>query len=115
MAPALHRQVTARSPDQGGTSLIEVSLAHPAQESPELAECFRHEGKECPRCDGSGFRSRKHCEGCGEPSGRPSEGGRVLRGLKNARGKDQPMWCVFCHPEHHFIDAVWSCLERMSG
>jgi hypothetical protein len=38
-----------------------------------------------------------------------------LIGLKNARGKDQPMWCLHCHPEHHFIDSVWSCLERMRG
>ena len=49
------------------------------------------------------------------PSGRPSEGGRALKGLKNARGKDQPMWCLFCHPEHRFLDAVWSGLERMGG
>ena len=91
-----------------------ASLAHLTQEeSQELVECFRHEGEECPRCDGSGFKPRKHCEGCGGPSGRPSEGGRALMGLKNARGKNQPMWCLFCHPEHHFIDAVWSCLARM--
>jgi hypothetical protein len=36
-------------------------------------------------------------------------------GLKNARGKDQPMWCIHCHPEHRFIDTVWFCLERMGG
>jgi hypothetical protein len=36
-------------------------------------------------------------------------------GLKNARGKDQPMWCLHCHPEHRFVDAVWSALERMYG
>ena len=95
--------------------MAEISLARSAQESPELVECPRHEGEECPRCDGSGFRPRRRCEGCGETSGRPSEGGRALMGLKNARGKDQPMWCLFCHPEHRFIDAVWSGLERMGG
>jgi hypothetical protein len=95
--------------------MAEISLARSAQGSPELVECLRHEGEKCPRCDGSGFRPRKRCEGCGEPSGRPSEGGRALIGLKNARGKDQPMWCLHCHPEHRFIDAVWSCLERMGG
>ena len=97
--------------------MAERSLARSAQEeSPEkLVECFRHEGEECPRCDGSGYRLRKRCEGCGEPSGRPSEGGRVLMGLKNARGKDQPMWCMNCHPEHHFLDAHWSCLERLDS
>jgi hypothetical protein len=91
------------------------SLAHPAQKPPELVECVRHEGEECPRCDGPVFRPRRRCEGCGEPSGRPSEGGRALRGLRNARGKDQPMWCLFCHPEQHYLDPVWSGLERMSS
>jgi hypothetical protein len=55
-----------------------TSLAPLAQEAPELVECFRHEGDDCPRCDGSGFRHRKRCEGCGEPAGRPSEGGKAL-------------------------------------
>ncbi len=36
--------------------MAEISLARSAQESPELVECFRHEGEGCPRCDGSGFR-----------------------------------------------------------
>ena len=95
--------------------MAQSSLARSAQESPkeELVECFRHEGEGCPRCDGSGYRERKRCAECGEPSGRPSEGGRVLRGLKNRRDRNQPMWCLQCHPEHHFVDAVWSCLERM--
>jgi hypothetical protein len=89
--------------------MAEISLARPARESPEeLVKCFRHEGEECPRCDGSGYRPRRYCAGCGEPSGKPSEGGRGLMGLKNRRDKDQPMWCLHCHPEHHFIDAVWS-------
>jgi hypothetical protein len=59
--------------------MAESSLARPAQESPELVECFRHEGEECPLCDGSGFRPRKRCEGCGEHAGRPSEGSKALR------------------------------------
>ena len=95
--------------------MAEISLARSAQESLELAECFRHEDEDCPRCDGSGFRLRKRCEGCEEPAGHPSEGGRALMGLKNARGKDQPMWCLWCHPEHRFLDAHWSCLELLSG
>ena len=96
--------------------MADSSLARSAQEPPEeLVECFRHEGEECPRCDGSGYRPRKYCAKCGEPSGKPSEGGRVLMGLKNRRDKDQPMWCLHCHPEHHFVDAIWSCLERMGG
>ena len=95
--------------------MVEISLARSAQESPEMVECFRHEGEDCPRCDGSGFRLRKRCAECGKPSGCPSEGGRALSGLKNARGKDQPIWYVFCHPEHRFVDTVWSALERMGG
>lgn len=79
--------------------MIDVSLAPLAQQSPDLVECFRHEGLECPRCDGSGFRPRKHCAGCGEPSGRPSKGGKALIGLRNRRRKDQPFYCMDCHPE----------------
>ena len=41
-----------------------VSLA----QAPELVECFRHEGDGCLRCDGSGYRPRKRCVGCGEPA-----------------------------------------------
>ena len=32
--------------------MAEISLARSAQESLEQVECFRHEGDECPRCDG---------------------------------------------------------------
>ncbi len=39
--------------------MAEISLARSAQESLELVECFRHEGEECPCCDGSGFRPPK--------------------------------------------------------
>jgi hypothetical protein len=75
--------------------MANTSLAHPAQEeSPELLECFRHEGEEYPRCDGSGFRPRRYCAGCGEPAGRPSEGGKALMGMPNVRGSEQPMWCL---------------------
>ncbi len=95
--------------------MIEASLARSAHESPELVACFRHAGEECPRCDGSGFRPRKHCERCGEPAGRPSEGGRALMGLKNARGKDQPMYCLGCHPEHGGNQEDLAMLERMGG
>jgi len=50
--------------------------------------------------------------------GRPSEGGRALmrlKRLKNARGKDQLMWCLHCHPEYRLMGAVWSCLERRAA
>ena len=101
MAPAVRQHPEARPPGNE-VLMAEISLARSAQESPELVECFRHEGEGCTRCNGSGFRPLKHCEGCGEPAGRPSKGGRALIGLKNARSKDQPMWCLHCHPEHHF-------------
>jgi hypothetical protein len=115
MAPAVRPHPEAR-PAGNEVLMAQSSLACSAQEeSAEVVECFRHEGEECPRCDGSGDRPRKYCARCGEPSGKPSEGGRALMGLKNRRDKDQPMWCLHCHPEHHFVDAVWSCLERMGG
>ena len=54
MAPAKLPPPEART--KRSTLLTEVSLARSAQEeSPELVECLRHEGEDCPRCDGSGF------------------------------------------------------------
>src|SRR5215203_2210085 len=114
MAPAVRQHPEARPPGKE-VLMAESSLACSTQESPELVKCFRPEGEDCPRCDGSGFRPRKRCEGCGESAGRPSEGGRALKGMTNVRGWDQPMWCLFCHPEQRSLDAVWSSLERMGG
>jgi len=65
----------------------------------ELLRCFRHEGEQCRRCDGSGYRPRKYCASCGIPSGRPSKGGKALMGLRNCRGWDQLFYCLGCHPE----------------
>ncbi|WP_047866609.1 hypothetical protein [Rubrobacter aplysinae] len=80
--------------------MIEDSVAQGhGPQNPEQAECFRCEGENCRRCDGSGWRNRSRCAGCGEPSGKPSEGGKALGGLRNRRGKDQPMYCMECHPE----------------
>ena len=59
-------------------------------------KCFRCAGDKCPKCDGTGYRERKRCEKCGEPSERISEGLRPLVGLKNARDGG-PFYYVGCH------------------
>jgi hypothetical protein len=78
----------------------------------KLGRCFRHEREGCPRCDGSGFRPRRHCVGCGEPSGRPSQGGKALMSLRNRQGRDQHFYCLGCHPELGWGSAV---LEGVGG
>jgi hypothetical protein len=80
----------------------------------ELVECFRHEGKECPRCDGSGYRPRKRCADCGKPAGRPSEGGKALLGLRNSHARSGPVYCMACHPEMNRTGmAMFDKLERL--
>jgi hypothetical protein len=78
---------------------VEKDRPDPQARNPDLVRCFRHEGEGCPRCDGSGYRPYRHCAGCGELAGRPSQGGKVLMGLRNRRGWDQPFYCLGCHPE----------------
>jgi hypothetical protein len=78
---------------------VEKDTPDPEARYPELVRCFRHEGEDCLRCDGSGYRPRKHCAGCGEPAGRPSREGKALMGLRNRRGRNQPFYCLNCHPE----------------
>jgi len=93
--------------------VIEVRV-HPDSDvqSPELVRCFRHEGEGCPRCDGSGFRLQKYCAGCGEPAGQPSRGGKALMGLRNRRGRDQPLYSLDRHPE---LGRGVVMLEKMGG
>ena len=80
--------------------MAETTIAPSARESTEeFVKCFRHAGEDCPRCDGLGFRPRVYCAECGEPAGRISEGGKPLVGLRNRRERNQPMYCLPCHPE----------------
>ena len=93
--------------------MAEISLARSAQESPELLECFRHEGEECPRCDGSGFRPRRHCEECGEPSGNISQGtGFPL--VKDRRGGGH-WYHVNCRPGSGDVPALLADLKSTGG
>ncbi len=78
---------------------VQQDTPEPKAWNSELVPCFRHEGERCPRCNGSGYRSRKHCAGCGEPAGRPSRGGKALVWMRNCRGPNQPLYCLACHPE----------------
>ena len=68
----------------------------------EMVWCFRHEGAECPRCGGSGFRPRKRCAGCGVPAERPSRGGKALSAERGAKSwpelKALPLYCMDCNP-----------------
>ena len=68
-----------------------VSVARP----PELVECLRHEGEECPLCDGSGYRPRKLCTGCGEPA----KALQVARGAESwEEAQTLPLYCSGCNP-----------------
>jgi len=84
----------------------------------ELVQCFRHEGAECPHCDGSGFRPRRHCAGCGVPAGRPSQGGKALSPERGAKSWEErrslPLYCMDCNPR--FSRARLALFfERMGG
>ena len=78
-------------------------------------KCFRCEGDECPKCDETGYRERKRCEKCGEPSGRISEGRRPLVGLKNSRDRSGPFYHVGCHPERSSVRTSPATLDLTGG
>jgi hypothetical protein len=93
--------------------VIETSLSCSAQESPELIECPRHVGEECPRCDGNGYRLRRYCAGCGAPSGSVSQ----ETGLPLVRDRltDGQWYHVTCRPGARGKDALLADLQRMGG
>jgi hypothetical protein len=86
--------------------------ADPKARDLKLIRCIRHLGERCTRCDGSGYRPHSHCAGCGHPAGRPSQGGKALMGLSNRRERNQPFYCLDCHPELSRGPAV---LEGIGG
>ena len=92
-------------------------IRNPEAQDPELVRCFRHEGVECPRCDGSGLRPRKRCAGCGVPAGRPSQGGMVLSAGRGAKSwkelKALPLYCMDCNPR--FLRTGLALLEGTGG
>jgi len=57
-------------------------------------------------------RDARCCAGCGEPSGSISEG----TGFPLVRDKESGrMYHVRCRPGNAFLEAQWSCLERMGS
>ena len=82
---------------------------------PKMVSCFRHDGEDCPRCEGSGFRPRKRCAGCGVPAGRPSQEGKALSSERGAKSwkelKSLPLYCMDCNPR--FSGAELKLFEGM--
>lgn len=93
--------------------MIEVSLARSAQGSPEeKVECFRHNGEECSRCDGSGYRTVKRCAGCGEAAGSISAG----TGKPAVQHREDGLYYhVLCRPGFIGTASLATMLERMGG
>jgi hypothetical protein len=98
---------------------LPILLHNPEAGTSELVRCFRHEDEHCPRCDGSGFRPRKYCVGCGEPSGKPSEGSKALQPSRAAKSWEEvrslPLYCRECNPRFAPLEAALVALQRMRG
>ncbi len=78
----------------------------------EQVRCFRHEGEGCPRCDGSGFRPRPVCAGCGQ-SARTLSPARTAKSPEEARAL--PRYCPRCNPRRRGINAALAALEGMGA
>ncbi len=88
--------------------MIEGSVRHEAG----MVECFRHEGEDCPRCDGTGFRPRPVCAQCGE-------GARNLSPARTAKSPEEaralPRYCPRCNPRRRRGIAALAALEGMGA
>ena len=80
--------------------------------NPELAPCLRHEGEGCPRCDGSGHRPHRVCDGCGMPA-------KNLAPERTARSWEEdkalPRYYPRCNPRRRGVGAALAALERMGA
>jgi DNA-directed RNA polymerase subunit M/transcription elongation factor TFIIS len=56
--------------------------------------------------------SRRYCTECGTTE-RALMAASPSRSAQEARGK--PVYCMECNPRFRFLDAHWSCLERMGS
>ena len=67
---------------------------------------------ECPRCDGSGFRPRPVCTGCGEAA-------KNLSPARSAKSPEEagalPRCCPKCNPRRGNAGAALAGLERMGA
>jgi hypothetical protein len=82
-------------------------------ENPELlAPCLRHVSEGCPRCDGSSFRPRRVCEGCGKHAKNLTPE-RTARSWTKARAL--PRYCPECNPRRRNSGAALVALQRMGA
>ena len=110
-APAVFQHPEARTKED--RSLIGRSLPKDHErESPELTPCFRHDGEGCPRCDGSGYRPRRACDGCGEHDENLAPG-RTARSWEEA--KALPRYCPRCNPRRRNPGSVLAGLGKMGA
>jgi hypothetical protein len=83
----------------------------------DFVRCFRHEGEDCTRCDGSGYLPCARCASCGVLAGRPSQGGKALSPERGAKSWEKlrslAVYCMDCNPR--FSGARLALFEEMGG